>query len=218
MIDLTFLMFASLFSGFWVSLFTIVFFIVCILSVSNENFYVGVFAFFIYNICLTLFTPLNPFIYVYTHPVDVVLFVLLYLSIGGVYSILKYRNWLSGKLASLRRVKQLLIDDYKLSISVTEQFPERLPDGSLSSTVWKDYIHSNLGWYDAQLIAKGKLKPSDQFDSIFGWIAFWPFSAIGLFIADPLRWLVTKTYESLSAIYRDMYTRLISKYININDI
>lgn len=221
MIDLTFLLFASLFSGFWVSLFTIAFFIAAIVSVSTDNYGAGVVSFILYSALLALFTPLNPFVYVYHNPGDTLLFIVLYLSVGAGYSIIKYRSWLKNKLTLLRDAKLKFIELYELNINVTDAFPSCLPNGASLQSYWVDFLQSSnsgLSYTDSRLITRHELTPAAQIDSISAWIAFWPFSALGLFIADPLKWLVTNTFNLLSSVYRQLYHRLISKYVNINDI
>jgi len=61
------------------------------------------------------------------------------------------------------------------------------------------------------------LDPVSMASYIINWIAFWPFLLVGMFIADPLKAIVTFIYNQLGSVYGRIYAHLIGG-INVKDL
>jgi hypothetical protein len=64
----------------------------------------------------------------------------------------------------------------------------------------------------------GGISPANQKARLTNWIAFWPFSAIGLFLADPIKHGIILIRKLLTEIYELTFTRLVKRYIHPSDI
>jgi hypothetical protein len=202
---------AMFFSGLVSTLFSAIFVIIAILLVAAEEFAWGYVTLIVYATLLAIFTPINPFMTIWHNPLQVLGFFILYFVIGAIYSTLKYGSFVRKLIQKVKDIKQGFISEHNLTIQTTDEIPEEF------QKVWKEYKNHKLSYSDKSKLEKG-IRPTDQASLIMNWIAFWPFSAIGLFIADPLKHLVTSIYEHMISIYSKMYDHIVSKNINIKDI
>lgn len=201
---------AMFFGGIWAMMASIIFVIAAILLTASESFGIAYAAFVIYLIVFAIFGPMNPFVFTWHNPIDVLGYFIEYFIIGAGYSIAKYWSYVTKTVNVVRELKRTFIEKNKLTISILEEIPEEF------KSKWKEYRYNNLSYRDRDRI--DNLRPTQQKALIMNWIAFWPFSAIGLFVADPLRHLVTSIYEHLVAVYSKMYDKIVSSKINLNDL
>ncbi len=199
------------FSGWLTTIFSIIFVLALIIEVANEKYVLGYVSLFGYSLALAIFTNINPFAYAWHNPWDAAGFVFGYFAIGAIYSIIKYRPWLSEIMERVREIKLEFIKLNSLNIEATEAIPAEL------TKAWQQYLANNIGYTDYNRIKSG-FGPGSQKELILNWIAFWPFSAVGLLIAEPLEKLVNWIYSELIGIYKAMYRKIVSKYINLSDI
>jgi hypothetical protein len=212
MLDLPIAIFTAMFLTGWIPfIFSVVLAVVLILSIASEEFGIGVVAFIIYMGLMAIFTPANPFVWMWHNPLELIGGMVLYLVIGAIYSTAKYWSFLKQVVNIVHSLKIQYIETYNVGIAATEEMPENQKDG------WQRYLRDNLTGKIYTRYFNG-LKASQNKGLITGWIAFWPFSAIGLFIADPLRELINSIYNHLIGIYDKMYTNVISSKINVKDI
>jgi hypothetical protein len=113
----------------------------------------------------------------------------------------------------VKEAKRLFITRYELKIGnhdpIPPEFTERWAD-------WrKKAIQAHSGFAADDL---ADYRPAAQKSLILNWIAFWPFSAVGLFVADPLKKLVVGIYNQLGSVYDRIYDHTISKLINKSDL
>lgn len=202
---------AMFFSGWLTTVFSAILVLALILEVANDKYVLGYVSLFAYAVVVSIFTDLKPFVYIWNNPLEFIGFLLCYFAIGGVYSLAKYRNWLKHVTLKIRDLKIAFIEAYDLTIRVTDDIPAELTKD------WKNHLYYKLPSDDYSRI-KGGFGPGYQKELILNWIAFWPFSAVGLFIADPLEKAVNWIYDELVDVYRNMYTKIINKYINVSDI
>lgn len=212
MLELPITLFTAMFFSGWLSLlFSIVFVLALIVFVSDTDFSLGYVTFVLYAVALQLFTDVDPLSWVWYHPIDAIAFVLSYFIVGGVYSVIKYRSWIKEFSLQLRELKHRYIEIHGLQIQLTDEIPES------EMNQWRSFLYSNLSTFDFDMVTAG-FGPGIQKELILNWIVFWPFSAVGLLIANPLKRFVNFLYEELVSVYRNMYKRMIAKYINIQDI
>lgn len=212
MIELPLALIATMFfSGWLTTLLSAILVLALILEIANDRFILGYVSVFAYMVAIAIFTELTPFSYMWHNPLQVIGFLLGYFAIGGVYSVVKYRAWLKHVAIQIAEHKLSFINTHGLNILATEEIPEAYVKN------WKDYMYQMLSSEDFGRLKSG-FGPGKQKDLILNWIAFWPFSAVGLLIAEPLEKLVNWIYDELVAVYRNIYTRIVSKYINVSDI
>lgn len=202
---------AMFFSGWWATIFSTVFSVAVILTVAAEEFVGAYLALVIYVILLAIFTPVNPFMFIWDQPLQALGFFILYFVIGAIYSTMKYWSYVTKMVNKIKETKIAFIQAFGLPISPLEEVPEEF------GKQWKDFKYDHIEYGDRERIARG-FRPGVMADKICNWIAFWPFSAVGLFIADPLRKLVTSIYEHLVSIYGKMYDKIVTSNINMNDL
>ncbi|MEM2159331.1 MAG: hypothetical protein QXN55_00040 [Candidatus Nitrosotenuis sp.] len=202
---------AMFFTGWVPFIFSIVLAIILILSIASEEFGIGIAAFLIYLCAMAVFTPANPFVWIWHNLLELIGGMILYLVIDAIYSTIKYWSFLKQVVNIMHSLKIQFIEQYKVGIAPTEEMSENQKEG------WQRHLRDNLTGKIYTRYYNG-LKPSQNKGLISGWIAFWPFSAVGLFIADPFRDLVNAIYNHLISIYDKMYSNVITSKININDL
>lgn len=199
------------FSGWLPLLFSSILVIALILEIANDRFGLGYFTLVVYAAALSIFTEINPFKYVWNNPFDAFGFLIGYFVIGAGYSIIKYRSWLKDVAIQIGLFKEQFVRTNDLAISVNEEIPASHKES------WKRYLYDKMAYDDYKRIKSG-FGPGYQKDLILNWIAFWPFSAVGLLVAEPLEKFVNFSYTELVAVYRNIYTKIINKHINVADI
>lgn len=212
MLDLPIALVSVMFFNGWLPLlFSSILVIALILEIANDRFGLGYFTLVVYAAALSIFTEINPFKYVWHNPFDAFGFLIGYFVVGAGYSIIKYRSWLKDVASQIGLFKEQFIRTNDLTISVNDEIP------ASHKELWKRYLRDNMNYDDYDRIKSG-FGPGYQKDLILNWIAFWPFSAVGLLVAEPLEKFVNFLYTELVAVYRNIYTKIINKYINVADI
>ena len=209
--DITGLLFGAMFGGFWATLFTSIFIIAAILFSAADEFGWSYGSLLIYIAALSIFTPANPFVYVWHNPLYTIEFFVGFFVIGAVFALLKYWSFIQRIVQKIKDIKKQFIIDFKLTIATTDEIPAEY------SEAWEKRKSEKLSSSERYKINNG-LRPSDNASLIMNWIAFWPFVAVGLFVADPLRHLVRSIYEHLVSTFGRMYERVVTKNINMNDL
>lgn len=199
------------FSGWLPMVFSTILVLALILEVANDRFLLGYFTLFVYSVVLAVFTEINPFTHIWHNPLEAIGFLIGYFLIGAGYSVVKYRAWLKDVAIQIGLFKELFINQHGLNILIKDEIPVDFTQR------WKEFLYHKMSHDDYTRIKSG-FGPGYQKDLILNWIAFWPFSAVGLLVAEPLEKFVNFLYNELVAVYRNIYTRIISKYINIADI
>ncbi|MGZ8924585.1 MAG: hypothetical protein ACXW2E_01750 [Nitrososphaeraceae archaeon] len=210
-LELPFVLFSSMFlNGIAGAIFSTLFVIAAILLVAVEG-YAGVYvSFVVYLVLMMVFSNLDIFGYIYHNPADFVLFCITYFLIGAVYSIAKYRSECVKDINKVQEVKQQYINLTELPITTTDSVPES------HKKEWFAYLKNNLN-YDEYRRFKDGYVGSEQKARIMNWIVFWPFSAVGLLVADPLRKFVEYLYRLMTDTYNKVRNQIITTKINMSD-
>jgi hypothetical protein len=201
---------ALLLGGLLPLLLTIVFVIVSILLVSAEAIGASYVLLSAYCIALSIFTTIDPISYVFHNPGTSLQFLVGYLIVGAVYTAPKFRSYIIKYINKVQLLKLQFIKKNKLEIKVTDEIPTDFVDS------WKQYLNDS-DWALYHKVTEG-LKASQNKALILDWIVFWPFSAVGLLIADPIRKFINVLYDMMSSIYQRIYVQLVTSRINIKDI
>lgn len=200
------------FSGFWSTTLSVSFIVLSLIFVAYEKYTIEYFLFGAAFLGLQFFTDVQPATYIWHHPLEVLTYCGGYLAIGGVYSMIKYWSFVRRVLKEVRELKIAFIRSKDLAISPTDPIPEE------HKAVWQSKLKNELKTMDGYEIVNGGISPANQKARLTNWIAFWPFSAIGLFLADPLKHSVILVRKLLSRSYELMFSRLIKRYIHLSDI
>ena len=203
---------STMFFGGWLTaVFSTILVIALIVEIANDKYVSGYVTFFVYALVLAGFTDVNLFAYTWHNPWQVVGYIASYAVIGAIYSVIKYRPWLIGVMKEVSIIKAEFIELNGLTIELTEAIPVEL------STAWSNYLRTNMGYLNYSRIRSG-FGIGAQKELILNWIAFWPVSAIGLLVAEPIEKFVNWMYDELVEVYRSMYAKIVSKYVNISDL
>ncbi|RWZ87236.1 MAG: hypothetical protein EO766_11970 [Hydrotalea sp. AMD] len=202
---------AMFFSGLIPTILSTILIVALILEIAAEEFAWGYGSLIVYAVLMAVFTDINPFVWIWHNPMDAIGFLFGYVLFGAVYSTVKYRSFVKTMAQKVQELKIAFIRERNLDIQPSSEIPQEL------YPAWKSYLINHLSSSDWSRVKNG-LYPSAQRDLIINWITFWPVSAIGLFVADPLRELVNWVYEQMISVYRITYDRIINQYINTKDI
>lgn len=105
---------------------------------------------------------------------------LLYLSIGAMWSVWKWRCRLSTQAAR----KELK--------AAKKYYTDRLKEGDDPD-----------GWLNSPMLS-GYLKPHRNKDAITSWILLWPFSVVFYFLGEFVAHVIGRIYDALTGIYNRM--------------
>jgi hypothetical protein len=211
MFELPIIFVAALFSSGLVTLFTVLLIVGLIISTANDKFLLSYFSIVLYATVLSIFTDVNLYSYTWHNPGSVVLTLLEYIALGGIYSVFKYATWAKAIAVKIQKIKRQFIEDSQLQMLITEEIP-----CSFLQT-WKGYLYNKLD-SDTYRRVKDGISPTNQATLITHWIAFWPVFGLGSFVATPLQEFIKAVYRQLGNVYKRIYTHLISKYINVKDL
>jgi hypothetical protein len=204
---------AMFLSGMWSGILSAVFIIAAILLTASRDFSVAYAIFVIYLMLFALFGSVNPFMVIIHNPGDVISYFIGYFVVGAAYSVIKFWDFVASAVKITKTAKQAFIEFHKLKIGVQDNIPVEYAE---SWTVSRRQILRQYSKHSCNDLSD--FQPSNQKSLILNWIAFWPFSAVGLFIADPLQALVVGIYNRLGSVYDRIYKNTIAKTINMSDL
>jgi hypothetical protein len=209
--DISSLIIGAMFGGIWASIFSTMFIAAVILLTATDEFWWSYGSLLLYTVILAIFTPANPFLYIWHNPLSSIEIFIGYFIIGAVFALLKYWSFIQRVVQKIKDFKKQFIIDNKLEISTIDEIPEEY------KKLWNSYKSQKLSSSELHKINNG-LRPSNNSALIMNWIAWWPFVAVGLFVADPLRKLVKAIYEHLVSTFGKMYEHIVTKNINMTDL
>ncbi len=180
------------------------------------------------------------FSYVYHNPASVLILVAYYLGIGVVWSFGKWYFTLNGAVASFKEYKERYLksqnrtaDDFLLTSESCNHFVAWAMSTPLLrcvddlNDVLKDAIRENDNKPFGDRLSKeevldGLITRNDIIDAIrptagnnkariTAWITFWPMSALGTLLDDPLRKLVEYIFSKLKNVYEIMSRRMFKE-------
>lgn len=193
------------------SVLTVVVVIVLLTLTVDNNFTPSSFTVLAYIILISAFTEHNVFKIAYANLGQVIGWVVAYLSIGALFSVLQYWNRLKTIVNIMQPIKAAFIEKYDLSIKPQDPVP------SSHHLEWNRFRSESLSSHQRELINLGT-SPSSLKGTIIGWITFWPFIAAGWFISGSIRRITHAIYHSLVDVYSKIYHNLVTKHINITDL
>ncbi len=159
----------------------------------------AMFMFFATLFGLWAFTDFNPFAAMIESPWLALTFIAGYAVIGSVWSIIKFRFYISNKKEEFRNMKEGWLDNQGINGEIVP--PTREAD-------WRKYIGTR-GWNLIEIQTKrGMVKIPERFrlrkhkGRLMTWVGFWPVSFIWTMINDPIRKMSREIYRKLSGIYQ----------------
>ena len=208
------LFFSKMFmGGTWALVISIAFILAELLFVSFDKPGWTFSIFVAYAVEMAVFQNINLATFIWAHPVDVAQFAIMYFVVGGLYSVLKFWANAREKLREVRDIKKMYLEKYpEIRININEPIP------SECSRNWLNHLKDKLPGSDYEFVVERKLSPGAIKDLIIVWITFWPFSALGLFVARPLDRIGKFVYNSLVDVYHKIRLATIKRFINIEDL
>lgn len=125
------------------------------------------------------------------HTVDALLYVLVYLATGVVWSFIKWFSFLMQFREKFREHRDSWYSAHKLNLT-DELTPEQRKD--LDESFRYQSFNGNA------LLVKPKATRNKR--RITAWMAYWPFSVVGTVINDPIRRLFKFLFNSFKALYQ----------------
>lgn len=169
--------------------------------------------FIAYAIEMALFQNINLATFIWHHPAEVAQFGILYFVLGGLYSVVKFWSNARSKLKLVREIKQRYLENHpEIQIDINDPIPSEY------SRNWMNYLKDRLPSEDYEFVVEHKLSPGSIKDLIIIWIMFWPFSALGLFVASPFSKIGKFVYNTLVDVYHKIRLATIKRFINIEDL
>ena len=200
------------FTGLWPALWTTAFIIGSLLFVSYDYYKAEYTLFVIYLAIMNWGTALQPLNWIWNNPYETAEILGVYFGIGAVYSIVKYWSFVTDIIREVRDLKVVFLRNRTDgSTKVSDPIPKDL------ETAWRDHLRLQLAGI-AYSEFKSGISPAKQKARLANWIAFWPFSAIGLFLADPLKYVVVSIRNGLHIVYQITFKRIVNRYIHVSDI
>lgn len=129
--------------------------------------------------------------FVHHHTVDAILYTLVYLALGVVWSFIKWFSFLMGFRDKFRETRDEWYSTNKVALS-DPLTPAQQSD--LDKTFAYKSYNGNALLYKPKA-AKNKRR-------ITAWMAYWPFSVVGTVINDPIRRLFKFLFNSFKALYQ----------------
>jgi hypothetical protein len=155
-------------------------------------------------------TPFDPLAFIKTQGPFTVVYVLGYLAVGVGWSFVKWFSYLRAFRDSFREQKESFCKDKSLDAS------QPIPDKYLDA--FKEYLRSHARYttdrktYD-QLLSLERPRSINNKSRITAWMAYWPCSAIGTLLNDPVRRLFNFLFSQFKALYQKL-----SDHVFRNDV
>jgi len=139
--------------------------------------------------------------FVVSSPYQTIGFILSYITIGIIWSFIKWRSYVKNVFDKLKRIKDKFIAEYKeITESNKSMFISRVSDGNFrDSNGYKISIYSN----DTLETIVEKIAPQAVYKKsiITSWIAYWPISLLATLLNDPFRKFFEGIYDAISGYY-----------------
>lgn len=139
--------------------------------------------------------------YVSTNPTSTISFIVGYVVVGIIWSILKWGEYVRSVFNKGKEVKDEFIEDFDVIDEKNwYKFIQRLTDARLKDS--HGYSISFDKADDYEKIAK-RLAPSaiEKKAIITAWISYWPVSLLGTLLNNPFRKFFQMIYNSISGLY-----------------
>lgn len=207
---------AMFFSDMWSTIHSTLFVVVAIILTSSRDFTGVYIIFLVYLIVFATFGSVNPFMVTYNNPINSLVYLVEYLVVGTVYSVIKFWNFVYVIVEQIKVAKQSFINEFHLKIGVQDQIPDTLLKNWTNVRTSK--LAAYFGFYGDGISDLSELSPVNQKSLICNWIVCWPLSAVELFIVYPSSKLVIGLCNLLGSVYHGVYIYTIKKSINPSDL
>ncbi len=146
-------------------------------------------------------TPFDPLAFIKAQGPFTVVYVLGYLAIGVAWSFLKWFSFLRAFRDQFREKKEAFLKSKGLPAG------SNVPDSNLED--FKRYIRDNTGYSFVKSVFGGVItlerpRAAKNKSRITAWMAYWPCSALGTLLNDPVRRLFNFLFSQFKALYQKM--------------
>jgi hypothetical protein len=141
--------------------------------------------------------------FVSTNPTNTIGFIVSYLVVGGVWSIIKWRSYIKPIFEKYKEIKVKFEKVYgKPSEDNWGHWVDKLNEDKRHIQVYDEYTESFTScktMEDVQDIVTPKA--SNKKTLLISWIGYWPISLLAMLLNNPLRRIFVGVYNLLSGIY-----------------
>jgi len=136
------------------------------------------------------------------NPIDTIIFTLSYIAGGLVWSVIKWKSYISRSARHFKYLKEKFSDEVGqiggnwrtwISWLHTDRYKLKLNNAVFSETDEPE-----------QIINKITISPKEKKGVIITWIAYWPMSFLATILNDPIRRFASWIYGLFSGIYSKM--------------
>jgi len=145
------------------------------------------------------------FTWVAAHPILLILYILGYIVVGGMYGVLKWRLLLQDRVDRYREVRrewlEVAIKCYSPKLPA-ELCREALTSGKVTGEVkkaWRKYVRND---YYGKRITKPSVSRNKGL--IISWMTYWPLSGLWTLINDPIRRIFKFLYHRITTLLSTM--------------
>ena len=147
-----------------------------------------------------------------THAMATVLYALVYVAVGIVWSFVKWFSFLIMARDRYREWKSQFL--FNQGLDPNGQLPED------KQKEFRDFIHMrrNCSYRDIvynNVYAGKRPQASENKGRIVSWMSLWPCSVIGTLLNDPVRRLFNYLFNSFKALYQRMSDRVFAKDVEL---
>lgn len=145
-------------------------------------------------------TPFDPLAFIKAQGPFTVVYVLAYLGVGVVWSFVKWFSYLRAFRDQFREQKEAYLTSKNLPVT------GNVPEASMQD--FKDYVRQHTSWtYSTRnegLSSLERPRAAKNKRRITAWMAYWPCSAIGTLLNDPVRRLFNFLFNQFKALYQKL--------------
>lgn len=136
------------------------------------------------------------------NPVDTIVFTVGYILSGIIWSIIKWKSYISDSARYFESLKTEFIAKYGDIGSNWIKWIDFL--NSHSEKLTKSYGSFKVEHEPSDIIKKITINANDKKSVIVSWIAYWPMSIGATLLNDPVRRLMSYIYDRISGLFQRM--------------
>jgi hypothetical protein len=136
---------------------------------------------------LAVLGDLNPFKWIYLHPMQTAEYVVGYFAVGTLWGVAKWFFW-------LRKMRRFM-----------EEFSVQYPN--FDHSTWREAMRRRA-WPMELPPRVGEHK-----SKILGWMMLWPSSMIWTLLHDPVKWLFEEIYANLGGMMQGISNRVFKGFV-----
>lgn len=154
---------------------------------------------------LLFFSPINPLGYLWKHPLETPLWIGVYLSIGAIWSIIRWYLFVKKRRWAYDERKRAFLRESIPNPTAEEIANGFTPEGMVIPDAlkgrWRTIILDNRQYEDRKI---SKPLAKENKGKITTWITYWPFSIFWYVLGDLLIDIGNAIYRKLAKLYQSI--------------